>query len=89
MVRHGVQNAIMGHGVQNAIVRHRFQNVIVRHGVPPVVKFSVGLSEYSFHAQELDSTEKFVLIPLVNKDKAKYSCGLRPACADTEKFYTT
>ena len=46
----------------------------------PVVKFSVGLSEHSFHAQKLDSTKKSVPIPLLNQDKAKYSCGVRPAC---------
>jgi hypothetical protein len=42
----------------------------------PLVKFSVGLSEYSFHAHGLDSTEKFVLIPLLNEAKAKYSRGV-------------
>jgi hypothetical protein len=45
----------------------------------PAVKFSVGPSENSFHAHELDSTEKFVLIPFLNKDKAKYSYGVRTA----------
>jgi hypothetical protein len=49
----------------------------------------MGLSEYSFHAHELDSTEKFVAIPLLNEDKAKYSCRIRPACPNTEKYYTT
>jgi hypothetical protein len=39
---------------------------------------SVDLSEYSLHAHELDSTEKFVPIPLLNKDQAKYSRGVRP-----------
>jgi hypothetical protein len=41
----------------------------------PGVKFSLGLSEHLFHAQKLDSTEKFVPIPLPNDDKAKYSCA--------------
>jgi hypothetical protein len=49
-------------------------------------KCSVGLSEYSFHAHKLDSTEKFVPIPLLNEEKAKYSCGVRPACLNTEDF---
>jgi hypothetical protein len=53
----------------------------------PVVKFSVNLSEYSFHAHELDSTEKFVPIPFLNEDKAKYSCGVKPsACPNTENI---
>jgi hypothetical protein len=51
-----------------------------------VVKFSVHLSECSFHAHELDSTEKFVPIPLLKEDKEKYSCGVRPACPNSENF---
>jgi hypothetical protein len=51
-----------------------------------VVKFSVGLSEHSFHAHEPDSTEKFVPIPVLNKGKAKYCCGVRPACSNTENI---
>jgi hypothetical protein len=49
-----------------------------------VVKFSVGLSEYTFHVHELDSTEKFITIPLLNEDKAKYSCGVRPPNTELE-----
>jgi hypothetical protein len=72
------------------------QNTLVESELPkyrnftqlelPVVKFSVGLSEYLFHAHELDSTEKSVTIPLLYEDKAKYSCGVRPACPNTESF---
>ena len=53
---------------------------------PLVVKFSVGLSEHSFHAHELDSTKKYVPIPLLNEDKAKYACGVRPTCPNTENI---
>jgi hypothetical protein len=52
----------------------------------PVIKFSMGLSEYSFQAHELDSTEKFVPIPPLNEDKAKYSRGVRPTCPNTENI---
>jgi hypothetical protein len=44
------------------------------------------VSEHSFHAHKLDSTEKFVPIPLLNEDKAKYSRGVRPACPNTENI---
>jgi hypothetical protein len=40
-----------------------------------VVKFFVGLSEYSFHAHELDCSEKFVSLPLLNEDKAFTQLG--------------
>ena len=51
-----------------------------------MVEFSVGLSEYSFHSHELDSTEKFVPIPLLNEDTANYSRGVGPACPNTENI---
>jgi hypothetical protein len=51
-----------------------------------VVKFSVGLSEYSFHAHKLDSTEKFVPIPLLNGEKARCACGVRTACPDAKNI---
>jgi hypothetical protein len=51
-----------------------------------VVKFSVGLSEYSFHAHKLDSAEKFVHTPLLSREKAKWACGVRTASPDSKNI---
>jgi hypothetical protein len=53
---------------------------------PPVVKFSMVLPEHSFHAKEHNSNEKSVPIPLLNVEKAKYACEVRPACPNIENI---
>jgi hypothetical protein len=56
------------------------------YGASGVIFSVFGLSEHSFHAHKLESTKKSVPIPLLNQDKAKYSCGVRPACPNTENI---